>query len=71
VQVDPIKPMLKLPGIKRSKLQCDDLVSNFGFKFNLRRCNEGEGLSDQAKDFILRLLSPEVGAYIHSLLSST
>jgi len=36
VQVDPIKPKLKPPGTKRLKLEYDGLLSNFGFKFNLR-----------------------------------
>jgi hypothetical protein len=37
VQVDPIKPTLKAPGTKRLKLKGDDLLSSFGFKFNLCR----------------------------------
>jgi len=37
VQVDPIKPTLKAPGSKRLKLEHENLLSNFGFKFNLRR----------------------------------
>jgi hypothetical protein len=37
VQVDPIKPTLKLPGTKRLKLKCDAPLSFFAFKFNLRR----------------------------------
>jgi len=37
VQVDPMKPMLKPPGIKQLKLKCDILLSTFAFKFNLRR----------------------------------
>jgi acyl-CoA synthetase (AMP-forming)/AMP-acid ligase II len=37
VQVDPIKPTLKPPGIKRLKLQYYVPASNFAFKFNLRR----------------------------------
>jgi hypothetical protein len=41
VQVDPIKPTLKAPGTKRLKLICHDSLSNFGFKFNLRRFDEG------------------------------
>jgi len=36
VQVDPIKPMLKAPGSKRVKLQCDILLATSAFKFNLR-----------------------------------
>jgi len=37
VQVDPIKPMLKPPGTKHLILRCDILLSNFAFKFDLRR----------------------------------
>jgi hypothetical protein len=37
VQVDPIKAKLKAPGSKRLKLRCAEPVSNFAFKFNLRR----------------------------------
>jgi len=37
VQVDPIKPGLKALGDKRLKLKYDELLSNFAFKFNLRR----------------------------------
>jgi hypothetical protein len=36
VQVDPIKPTLKTPGINRSKFNYDVLQSNVAFKFNLR-----------------------------------
>ena len=37
VQVDPIKPTLNAPTNERLKLKCDDLLSSFPFKFNLRR----------------------------------
>jgi len=37
VQVDPIKPTLKALGTKPLKLQYDELLSRFAFKFNLRR----------------------------------
>jgi len=37
VQVAPIKPQLKAPGTKRLKLKHDGPLSNFAFKFNLRR----------------------------------
>ena len=33
----PMKSMLKAPGTKRLKLNCDELLSSFAFKFNLRR----------------------------------
>jgi len=37
VQVDPIKPTLKAPGIKLSKLRCGKPLSKLAFNFNLRR----------------------------------
>jgi len=37
VQVDPVKPKLKLPGTKRLKLKCHVLRSTSAFRFNLRR----------------------------------
>ena len=37
VQVDPIKPTLKAPGTKPFKLEAEKLLSNHGFKFDLRR----------------------------------
>jgi len=36
VQVDPIKPTLKAPGTKRLKPEYDELLSMFGYNFNLR-----------------------------------
>jgi hypothetical protein len=41
VQVNPIKPTLKAPGIKLLKLEFDKPLSNFAFKFNLRRYTVG------------------------------
>ena len=32
-----MKPVVKAPGTKRLKLQCDGSLSNFAFNFNLRR----------------------------------
>ena len=40
MQLDPIRPKLKAPGTKRLKLKSDELLSNFAFKFNLRRYTE-------------------------------
>ena len=37
VQVDPVKPTLKAPGTKRLKLKYVTSLSNFAFKFKLRR----------------------------------
>ena len=42
MQVDPIKPKLKLPGTKRWKLNCDGRLSKFAFKINLHPYNVGE-----------------------------
>jgi len=36
VQLEPMKPKLKPPGSERSKPKCDDLLSRFAFKVNLR-----------------------------------
>ena len=36
MHIDPIEPKLKPPGSKRLELEYDGLLSNFGFKFNLR-----------------------------------
>ena len=38
VQIDPIKPKLKLPRTKRLKAKCDDPLLTFAFKLKLRRC---------------------------------
>jgi len=37
VQVDPMKPTLKMPGATRLKLTYDYPLSNFDFNFTLRR----------------------------------
>jgi hypothetical protein len=39
VQIDPIKPTLKAPGTKPSKLKYDKPLSSFAFNVNLRRYN--------------------------------
>jgi hypothetical protein len=41
VQVDPIKPTLKLLGNVHLKLEYDDLLSGFAFNFNLRHYIKG------------------------------
>ena len=43
VKVDPIKPTLKAPGTNPLKLQYDEPLSNFAFKFNLHRYTTGGG----------------------------
>ena len=39
MQIDTIKPKLKLPRTQRSKLKCDEPLSTSALKFNLRRYN--------------------------------
>jgi hypothetical protein len=41
VQVDPIKPTLTAPGIKRLTLEYYEVLSSLAFNFNLRRYNWG------------------------------
>jgi hypothetical protein len=41
VHVDPMKPIFKPPRSKRLKLESVVLLSDFTFKFNLRRYNLG------------------------------
>jgi len=45
VQVDPIKPTWKAPGSKRLELQYGEQLSNFAFKFNLRRYNGADAVA--------------------------
>jgi hypothetical protein len=44
VQVEPITPTLKAPGPQRLKLKFDGLLSNFAFKFNMRRYTKACGV---------------------------
>ena len=48
MQVDPVKPNLKLPGTQRLKLKCDEPLSNIAFKFKLRRYTVDRMLADVA-----------------------
>ena len=49
MQVDPSKPTLKAPVYEHVKLQYHKLLSNFAFKFNMRRYSTG-------KSFVLQTL---------------
>ena len=70
MQVDPNNLTVKAPGNKRSKLKCDEVLSNFAFKFNLRRYNKGEMVKvDIPTDFHFNTYA--VGAYTRPPLSST
>jgi hypothetical protein len=70
VQVDPIKPTLKAPGIKLLKLKYDKPLSKFAFKINLRRYfmeNTGDD-----HNFVTALLANfQAGAYTRPLFGST
>ena len=64
MQVYPIKLTLKTPGSERLN---EDLLSNFGFKFNLRRYNLDKTI--YVKNLAYR--ADEAGAYPRPLFSST
>ena len=49
VQVKPVKPKLKAAGTKRLKLQYDEALSSFPFKFKLRHCTMGQVLALEAR----------------------
>jgi len=51
VQVDLIKPKLKLPGTRRLKVKCGEPLSTFAFKFKLRRYRLGAGTAHKAATF--------------------
>ena len=53
-----MKPKLKPPGSKRLKLQCDDLLSNFAFKFNLRRYIEVPSFQAPDEALVVLMASP-------------
>jgi hypothetical protein len=54
VQVEPIKPTSKAPGIKRLKPQHEKLLSKFAFNFNLRHYSmdrdAAAGVRDRLRD---------------------
>ena len=63
MQVDPIRPTLKAPGIKRLKLILHHPLSNFAFEFNLSRYNKA---SKEFAEF-----ERKAGAYTRSHFRST
>ena len=64
MQVDPMNPTLKAPGTKRLKLKNDELLSNFAFKFNLRRY-----MSTKLKRIILKAAYYVVLAIVKAVLA--
>ena len=80
VQVDPSKPTLTAPGTKRLKLKCDEPLSNFAFKCNLRHyilddraaAAEEVAAAEAADPYGAALrYGLEAGAYTRPLLGST
>jgi hypothetical protein len=74
-----MKPNLKPPGSKRSKLECDILLSSYAFKFNLRRYIQAivavlvSVLVDYIEHYGLTraIKTSAAGAYTRSQFSST
>ena len=66
MQVDPIKPLLKAPGTKRLKVKYGKLLSNFAFKFNLRRFI----MAVARFNLYVQSLMLLAGTYNHPLFSS-
>ena len=58
MQVDPIKPTLKAPGTKSSKLKCDELLSKIAFNYYLRRYNKEIPLASMVGRCRLTLSNP-------------
>ena len=72
MQVAPSKATSKPPGTKHLKLECEDMLSRFAFKFNLRRYKEAgsgrlwHGRSDIAHHVIATHLNPRVLSQVPS-----
>jgi hypothetical protein len=70
-QVDPIKPTLKAPGTKRLNLLYDKPLSNFAFKFNLRRYNTDSEKLMTGIGATGKIDVKQAGAYTRPLFGST
>jgi hypothetical protein len=58
VQVDPMKPTLKAPGSMHLNLRYEEPLSNFAFKFNLRRYTAVSVSNDLVTLYSLRTIRP-------------
>ena len=74
MQVDPIKPTLKAPGIELVEHKYVKPLSKFAFKLKLRRYNKA-GYKLQGSAYVVNKLLGSTwlwaGAYTRSLFSST
>jgi hypothetical protein len=74
VQVDPIKPTLKAPRTNRLKLNPDELLTKFVFKFNLR-CHTSDSIKTALnfayEEYEGDLNELRAGAYARPLFDST
>ena len=73
MQVDPIKPTLKPPGMWRLKAKYDVLLSSFALKFNLRRYMKEVEYEEKAEKHLVRaeMEATKAGAYTRRRFSST
>ena len=62
--------MLKASETKRVKLECDELLPIFAFKFNLRRYTKTKTMKQQ-REFLPVYNCREAGAYTRPIFSST
>ena len=68
MQVDPIKPTLKVPGTKRLKLKYYEPLSSFAFKLNLRRYTTGVYVGIGTHEYHDHILMPH-GLAVHALVA--
>ena len=72
VQAVPVQPILKPTGTKRWKLEYDEMLSSFAFRFNLRRYTKVTlAIAFQRELAILKRRISAAGAYTRPLFSST
>ena len=70
MQVDPVKPMLKAPGIKLLKLRYDETLSNFAFNIDLRRYTTA-AVFNGTEQLEAHTYTLQAGAYTGSHFRST
>jgi len=73
VQVDPIKPTLKAPGIRLLKLKRDKVLSGFAFNFNLRRHTKvviSGGSTSLTSHFVLGVKNKTPCGIVRALLAA-